>query len=290
MARRNQEDEVLPPPKLTMSKQDAGEILQSQIEEGQDILGRTFSSRAELDEAYSQYKMWADYNFDLMGRMFDNPRYQREHNAAFGVSFVGGGEPTFQEEVEELRGDVSGEINKLRSLQKRLKIIDVVPSVGTTPATSIPQKAVDKNKVFIVHGHDGAAREATARLLEKLGLKPIILSEQASGGRTIIEKLERYSDVGFAVVLLTPDDHGASAASPSTMQPRARQNVIFELGFCIAKLGRDRVCTLYRGPMELPSDYTGVVYTPLDEGDAWRYTLTKELRHAGYSVSLDAVD
>jgi predicted nucleotide-binding protein len=129
-------------------------------------------------------------------------------------------------------------------------------------------------KVFVVHGHDEAAKEATARFLEKLDLDPIILHEQASGGRTIIEKFEKYSsDVGFAVVLLTPDDLGASQTESAELHPRARQNVVLELGYFLGKLTRNRVCALYRGGIELPSDIQGVIYVEMDDAGAWKAKL-----------------
>ena len=117
-----------------------------------------------------------------------------------------------------------------------------------------------------------------ARFLEQLELSPIILHEQPNQGRTIIEKFEEYSDVGFAVVLLTPDDVGGPADESSTQRPRARQNVILELGFFLGKLGRERTCALLVDDVEIPSDYDGVLYIPMDDQDAWRFPLIRELK------------
>lgn len=141
-------------------------------------------------------------------------------------------------------------------------------------------KPIISRKVFIVHGHDGEAKAEVARFLEKLGFTPIILHEQASKGRTIIEKVESTSDVGFAVVLLTPDDEGnQKGKSP---KPRARQNVVLELGYFVGRLGRDRVCALRRGDVEIPSDFDGVVYETYDEHGAWKSRLAKELEAAEF--------
>lgn len=145
----------------------------------------------------------------------------------------------------------------------------------------------DSRKVFLVHGHDTAPREAAARLLEKTGFQPIILHEQANQGKTIIEKFEANADVGFAVVLLTPDDFGAAIGAEP--HPRARQNVILELGYFIGRLGRERVCALKLGDVELPSDIFGVVWTDFDAAGAWKQALAKELSAAGYSVDWNKV-
>jgi predicted nucleotide-binding protein len=139
--------------------------------------------------------------------------------------------------------------------------------------------------VFVVHGHDEGARETVARFIGNLGLAPIILHEQVSQGRTIVEKLERHGDVGYAVVLLTPDDVGGT--NPANLHPRARQNVILELGYFLGRLGRDRVCALYRGELELPSDYMGVIYIPFDSGGGWRLSVAKELKAADFDVDMN---
>ncbi len=153
------------------------------------------------------------------------------------------------------------------------------------PAPKLQQ--VFSKKVFIVHGHDGEARETVARFLSLIDLEPIILHEQANRGRTIIEKVEANSDVGFVVVLLTPDDVGH--AKDGQPEPRARQNVLLELGYFIGKLGRDRVCSLKRGTVEIPSDFAGVVWEAMDAGGGWKQALARELQAAGYAIDWNKV-
>lgn len=143
------------------------------------------------------------------------------------------------------------------------------------------------DNVFIVHGHDEQAKESSARFIEKLGLNAVILHEQANEGQTIIEKLEKHTDAAYAVVLFTPDDVGASSASPENLQPRARQNVLVELGYMAAKIGRNRVCVLRKGDVEIPSDFLGVLYIDIDAAGAWRLTLAKELKVAGLNIDLN---
>jgi len=135
------------------------------------------------------------------------------------------------------------------------------------------------DKVFIVHGHNEAAKESVARFIEKLNLKAVILHEQPNKGRTIIEKFVDYSETGFAVILLTADDVGAKKAeSDIKLIPRARQNVIFEMGYFLGRLGRERVFALYEDGVEIPSDYQGVVFEPLDKKGNWKFSVAKELK------------
>ncbi len=143
------------------------------------------------------------------------------------------------------------------------------------------------NKIFIVHGHDEEMKQAAARTVEKIGLVSIILHEQRNEGRTIIEKFEDYSDVNFAIVLLSPDDIAYPKDKlPEDKKFRARQNVIFELGFFVGKLGREHVFILYREEhnFEFPSDYSGICYTPYDSKGQWRFDLVGELKSCSYDV------
>ena len=125
--------------------------------------------------------------------------------------------------------------------------------------------------------------------MEKIGLEAVILHEKPNSGRTIIEKFTDYSDVGFAVVILTADDEAKSRGTDEDLKPRARQNVIFELGYFLGKLGRSRVCTLYESDVDIPSDYDGVLFVPLDEKERWKLDLVRELKEAGFSVDANRI-
>jgi predicted nucleotide-binding protein len=149
--------------------------------------------------------------------------------------------------------------------------------------------AVKKNKVFIVHGHDDLVKEQVARFVTQVGLKPVILHEQASSSRTIIEKIEKYADqVVFAIVLYTPCDQG-SKRGESHQLPRARQNVIFEHGYFIAKLGRENVTAIVKGNVEKPNDISGVVYEIFDENGAWKFKLAKEMKASGCQIDMNNI-
>lgn len=152
---------------------------------------------------------------------------------------------------------------------------------------STREMQMSNDKVFVVHGHNDGLKQSVARLLEKLSVQLIILHEQPNAGKTIVEKFEEYADVGFAVVLLTPDDVGGPMEGE--MNPRARQNVILELGYFIGKLGRSRVCTIYMDGVELPSDLSGVLYVKFDEGGLWQFQLAKEMKAAAFSVDLNSI-
>ena len=151
----------------------------------------------------------------------------------------------------------------------------------------ISQKLKSKDKVFIVHGHNGESKERTARFIEKLGFETIILHEQASRGMTIIEKIEKYAnDVGFGIVLYTPDDMGnvKDEAESGNLKFRARQNVVFEHGFLNGVIGRENVAPLVEGAIELPNDISGIVY--INDKD-WKIDIAKEMKAAGYEIDFN---
>ena len=143
---------------------------------------------------------------------------------------------------------------------------------------------VDMGKVFVVHGHDGELRESVARLLEKQGLSAVILMEQSNSGQTIIEKFEQNSDAGAAICLFTADDLAQGDSEVRTT--RARQNVVFETGFFIGKLGRNRVIVLADGDVEMPSDLNGVLYISTHN---WQLDVLRELANMGFEIDLNAM-
>ena len=179
------------------------------------------------------------------------------------------------------------EIRKLRYDTNLSPVMSLSCAAQENKGTSFG--VFDSKKVFVVHGHNETIKQTVARTLENIGLIPVILAEQPDKGRTVIEKFENEgNDVGFAVVLLTADDKGRKNKA-RTMQSRARQNVVFEMGYFMALLGRERVMLLLQSGVEEPSDLKGVVYTKLDKDGAWKFRLVKELREQGYDVSLDSL-
>lgn len=164
------------------------------------------------------------------------------------------------------------------------------PTLSFSPDNRRSGSGAARSRVFLVHGHNEGAREGVARFLERLDLEVTVLGEQANEGRTLAEKLEHYADAAFAVVLLTCDDVGRLRTQPSDKdKPRARQNVILELGFFIATLGRKHVCPVCEADLEIPSDIHGLGYVKLDTDGAWKFSLAKELKAAGLLVDLNRV-
>ncbi len=172
-------------------------------------------------------------------------------------------------------------INNTTELINKAKqeITDNIPSIG--------KNSFNSSDIFIVHGHDEEAIKDIKLYLKEFNLNPIILREQVSGGKTIIEKIEDYTEVGYGIVLYTPCDEGFKAGELESKKARARQNVVFEHGYLIGKLGRDKVSALVKGAVETPGDIGGVVYISMNVTEAWKMSLAKEIKSAGYNIDLN---
>lgn len=189
------------------------------------------------------------------------------------------------DEEANVRNAISRCCDGLRSCKAVFEtyLEDMADEEAYIPPQSTILDASTMDKVFIVHGHDGELKHAVARLVEKQGVEAIILSEQANKGKTIIEKFEENSDVSGAICLFTADDLGRTKATHDE-QLRARQNVVFEAGYFMGKLGRNRVVIIAESGMELPSDMQGIVYTNKNN---WEVDVLRELNAMGYAIDLN---
>jgi predicted nucleotide-binding protein len=284
-----------PPRPLTL-KQPRAEIarlLTSTIEAGRQMkqyrppyTGSNVFHDKLIDDYLMKMENWNKYNIELLRRAFsgDGILLEYEHKINSVKDAPVGTSHNRQEYYSTSERLVGKRVIQLDSILERLELYP-------EEAHKIVETPVDRRsrKVFVVHGHDDAALHAVARCLEQLGLDAIVLREQPDAGRTIIEKFEGCAaDVGFAVVLLTPDDLGAAVTAAVT-GTRARQNVVFELGYFVGKLGRGRACLMRKGTVEIPSDLQGVIYTDLDAGDGWKFKLARELNAAGIEVDANRI-
>lgn len=236
-----------------------------------------YTPQEELEPVRKEYTSWKSYVHDYLLSVLDaNDDFISEWDLCL---------------QEPYRHNVSDKDWYTKEIKEALgKLDSFAQRIGFRLKDSLQREhTFDTKKVFIVHGHNETVKQTVARTLESIGLTPVILAEQPDKGRTVIEKFEKEgNDVGFAVVLLTADDKGRKNKA-RTMQSRARQNVVFEMGYFMALLGRERVMLLLQPGVEEPSDLKGVVYTQLDKEGAWKYRLVKELREQGYDASTDSI-
>lgn len=273
---------------LTTPKEEFIKVLDTRITMGNEIYARHVTSQEAFKKNREDFSNWNDYNSEYLKHAFNKEynEYKKRYDDAGSFPFrIIGAETSPAEELKEFKDKVNYKLDNLKKLRAKTDLLKSAIQEKYAISEKVP--SLDKSQVFIVHGHDETAKTKTARFIEKLGLNPIILHEQASGSKTVIEKIEAYSNVGFGIVLYTACDVGAKAEDNPKYRSRARQNVVFEHGFLIGKIGRENVCALVKGEIETPNDISGVVYVKMDDDDAWHLKIARELRNSGYEIDLN---
>lgn len=282
---------------LIVTRKELSDQLKLQIERGgivakmavsvysqPDIYGRHAKyvyDKVQEDAFHSERRKWENYVEELLKQSFSisNNDYHKEFcETGQSLIFIPG-----QDYIQDEKDEITEKVTYLESLVERLSLIpSAIENQDASDSKPIPAKS---KKIFIVHGHDNAFRTEIELLVKQLNYEPIVLFKQASGGKTIIEKLEGETDnVAFAIILYNACDYGHDKDTIKE-NPRARQNVIFEHGYLCAKLGRNRVCALVEPGIEIPGDLAGVVYVPTT--GPWQYRIAKEMKQAGLEIDMN---
>ena len=286
MARNRRQSEPDPPGLPTVPAAKGVELIERQIEAGSALVNGLVTN--------DSYQSWESTTSTYLEMSFGarHPKIEEFlHYGKFG-SFPTNASETWW--VAKRKNNIQGQLTLLRGFQDVLRTqmeLDA-PAQAVRSAQAVPSERPNSqsNEVFVVHGHDTALQQSVARFLEKLGLKAVILDEQPNQGRTIFQKFSDHSDVRFAIVLFTGDDIGGKKGTPpERLLPRARQNVILEFGYFLAKLGPAAVCALYEPGVELPSDVSGMLYVPVESGPGWKLKLCLEMKAAGIDVDMNRI-
>lgn len=240
----------------------------------------------------NEYSKWDSFNAELLKRIFTTEELANEYSW-WGIAVMGG-RRSLGEQIAELNKDIDKKIHRLDSIIERLELfsLDSAQRAESNLNEGEESPSARSKKVFVVHGHDEVAKTNLEVFLHEIGLEPVVLHRQADEGLTIIEKFEKHSEVGYAFILLTPDEIAylksdeSKADDQRKKEARARPNVIFEFGYFVGKLGRARVCCLYTGDVSLPSDVSGMIYKKFGGSiDEVAYSIIKDLKASGYAIA-----
>lgn len=269
---------------LKVSKEEAEQKLKERIEKGKELLNIQIINELQLNKAKKEYRKWNDYNFEYLRRIFSTDEESEEYNSPLHYAYLL--DSNLGRDIRDFFDDIKEKIHRLDSLVERIDLISLKIS---TRETFSKNTTLMTKKVFIVHGRDEVSKTNLEVLLAEMGLEPIVLHRQADEGQTVIEKFEKHgSDVSYAFILLTPDEIAYLANEDSLpdserkKEKRARPNVVFEFGYFVGKLGRNRVCCLYTGAVTLPSDLSGFVYKQYHSSvEEVAYSIQKDLKVIG---------
>lgn len=273
--------------KLTRPRGALEDVFERALATGKELSDRASNMVPEehfVRSLFTNFKTWDSHVRMLLEGAFSEPGPASGYPTVFNeTEFL---TQTWEGDLENIQHGLGLRVTALQFIRDALGLYEE-PSEAIRVGQEHPASR-SSTAIFIVHGRSEGPKYQVARFLElATDAIPIILHEQARRGRVVIETLEEYAaTAAFAIVLLTADDYGGLAQTGDS-HPRARQNVVFELGFFIGALGRSRVAVLYENNVELPSDMDGILYSVLDPQGAWKLDLGKELRAAGFAVDLN---
>lgn len=272
--------------KLKISREKLRALLQEAVEQGGNLL----AASGDVELVASGYASWDKRNEQILEAAFETTGFlasgpKQEYLSFAGLNYPFSLDMAKDVTVEGLIGDIKKKIERLSMISQNSDLYDLTPSQAQQGSNE------GRNGVFIIHGRDAQSRLEVENLIRRAtDHPPIVLQEMVNQGATIIEKLEEHlgQTARFSIVILTGDDYGGLAGDELTA-PRARQNVVLELGFAMATLGRRNVTILYQSGVEIPSDISGVAYWELDSAGAWKTRVLGDMRAAGLVVDPGAL-
>ena len=282
------------PIELLVTQEEARSRLEERIHKARELRSIEIRSKDQLDASRKEYSKWDSFNTELLKRIFTTEELAIEYGWwGVGVAMVSMYEPPLGSEISDLFKEIDQKIHRIESIIERLELIPPVNSSENPGFPVLSARPAETNKVFVVHGHDDLAKTGLELFLRELGLEPIVLHRQADEGLTIVEKFEKHSDVGYAFILLTPDEiaylkgDDVKEDAQRKKEKRARPNVIFEFGYFVGKLGRAKVCCLHTGDVTLPSDVNGIIYKKFVASvEEVAFSIQKDLKASGYNVTV----
>ena len=259
---------------LHIPPEKADELIEEKISNGENLLKHKITDIQQWKIEEKKFKVWNSENFELLKSIFKNNRVAKDYSSSgWSIERILISDLKLSEKTAKLNLDIQNKLDKLYSIKLSLGIFKIHDDTG---------RRDNSKKLFFIHGTNSSTKTMIIEFIEELGLEPIILQEFIAGGNTLIDEILTRSEVKFAIGLLTPDNIGGT--QPDKLSFRADQNVILELGIFVGLLGRNNVCGLYSGNLQLPEDYHGFEYVKIDRSGNWRNQTIKELKNAGFDI------
>jgi predicted nucleotide-binding protein len=305
------------PPKPKVPRGEAIRRIQEQIEIGRAIRDTRMFSMTDLDTAQERRSHWLENQTHMLTRLFNDSFL--EEQISTDISSDIDSAITFGLKEKYFKDDINQQIGRLESFLERLKQDrgehlteesmrqeqpkevepkEVRPGAGSTTEKSSrgkltrkePSKeppSIEKPLILLIHGQNGTAKGHVLEFIDKLGLRAFTSHEQTNGVKDLIEKFSDLSNIQFAIVLFTPDDATTPQDKPRGKGACLIQDIMFEFGYVVAKLGHERVCALCHEGVKIPLDHYGETSIPMDSKGGWRLLVAKEIKQAGIKIDLN---
>jgi len=300
----------LPPPSrkpepsiLVVPKDKAEARITELIEQGNKL--HKISDRLESRAIRFEFKKWSNLNEELLSEIFNNKEILTNYSklpSGFGLFPAETEALAVQEWMDHIQyrvvflealidqlGYLSEKTAPSREKPEEKSGPKPGPGSGAKPEARAEVKpSAPGEEVLVVHGRDEHLLAVTVGFLEKLRLKPVLLSGNSDQEMTALERLGTGNNpFKFAIVLLTPDDVGFDLMKPKELKTRSRQDVVFLLGFLVGKLGPNKVFAIHKKDVQLPGKCPGVVFELYDEKAAWLSKAAQKMRASGVALDLN---
>ena len=259
---------------LNIPPEKADDLIEEKMINGEILLKFKIKNIQQWKSAEKKFKDWNHESYELLKSIFKNSKVAKDYSSSgwsIGSIFVS--DLKLSEKTAKLLHDIQDKLDKLNSIKLSLGIFKIQDDTG---------KRDNSKKLFFVHGTNCSTKTMVINFITELGLEPIVLKEFIAGGKTLIAEILTRSEVKFAIALLTPDNVGGIQSD--NLNFRADQNVILELGIFVGLLGRENVCGLFTGSLQLPENYHGYEYIKIDKSGKWQEQVLKELTKAGFDI------
>lgn len=255
---------------LNIPPEKADDLIEEKIKFGEQLLKHRIQDIQQWKSEEKRYKAWNSENYEMLKAIFKNNKVARDYSfSGWSIQNILISDLKLSEKTARLHKDIKHKLDNLSSIKLSLGIFKIRDDTGERD---------NRKKIFFVHGTNCTTKTNVIAFIEELGLIPVILQDLKAGGKTLIDQIQKLSKIKCAIVLLTPDNVGG--IQPDSLGFRADQNVILELGVFVGLLGRENVCGLYDGNLQLPEDYHGFEYIKIDKTDQWKDQLAAELKNA----------
>jgi predicted nucleotide-binding protein len=248
-------------PKLLKSLDEASKQITERIDKGKSLRSTQVVTDAQLNALADKFDAWNQYNSLMLIKLFSDKVLAEGYRDNISNDYQETSGSFFNSRKDNLKSNILEQINFLDNTLELLNLMEVDDSSQTAkePVSTTNEKKLTGKKVFIIHGHDEAKlRELKEMLREHFQLEPVVLIDIPDGGATtVIEKFEKHAkECVYAIALFTPDDQ---VQKNGQVYLQARPNVLYELGWFCAKLGRERVLLILKKDTTLFSDFGGVI-------------------------------